>query len=144
MINIFAALQLNEPLFVTMAATLRAMNSSSLAEYCAGTMATGLTFPSSEVMRFFSTGSLSRRRRSRSGPGGPHTIRSCVWFEPVMWTSATPGCSTRCFPTSPAPYTIRMKPRSMNGLKARSRWGPTHSFTGFILISGTRPSANSL
>ena len=41
--------------------------------YGPGTTITGLTLPSSEVISFFSLGSLRCLRASRSGPGGPHT-----------------------------------------------------------------------
>ena len=77
-------MQLKLALLVTMPATLRAWKSRLAVSHGPGTTMTGLMLPSSLVMSFLSSGSLRARRPALSGPGGPHTIASCVLSEPVM------------------------------------------------------------
>ena len=88
-------MQLNDALCVTIPATLSAWNSSSRSLQPPGTTTTGVTLPSSLVTGFWRSGAPRAIRSARSGPGGPHTMRSWVRFEPVMCTSSTAGWLAR-------------------------------------------------
>jgi hypothetical protein len=93
--SVWAAAQANEALCVTMPAALSAWKASSRSVHGPGTTITGATSPSSLVMGLRRSGSPRAFRASRSGPGGPHTMRSCVSPEPVTWISSTPGWPVR-------------------------------------------------
>ena len=81
---------------------LAAWNAKSPARHGPGTTITGLTLPSSLVMRLASSGRRSALRRAPSSPG-PKTIASWVRSEPVMWISSTPSCRHRYAPSAAPP-----------------------------------------
>ena len=97
------ATQLKETLLTTEAATFSAWNASCRGEYCPGRKIHGLTLPNSLVTGFWSTGVLADFRWSLSAPGGPHTMQSCEWRDPVICTSSTKGWCTAAAPTSAPP-----------------------------------------
>jgi hypothetical protein len=119
-----AALQLKEALWVTIPATLSAWKARRRSSQSPGTTSTGETQPSSEVISLSRSGWPRAWRAARSGPGGPHTMRSWVLSEPVMWISSTAGCRQRKAPSSPPPCTMASTPRSTAGRKASSSTGP--------------------
>ena len=97
-------MQLKDAFTVTMPATLSAWKARARASHGPGTTSTGddVAELARDLLR------EQRRRRARGarrapGPGGPHTMRSWVAFEPVMWTSSTPGWRTRYSPSSAPP-----------------------------------------
>ena len=81
---------------------LAAWKRKSRSAHGPGTTITGLTLPSSLVIRFVSSGRRSALRRAPSSPV-PNTIASCVRSEPVMWISSTSGCAHRYAPSAAPP-----------------------------------------
>ena len=133
-----------KPAFIaSMEARYAPWKSMSASDHGPGTTTTGLIAPSSLVTGLSCTGRLAALLAAPSSPT-PNTTASWVLSDAVMWIVSTCGWSVRCLPASIPPYTTRTKPSRTKGVSDRSTKGPRCSLTGFILMTQTSPSTNSL